>query len=161
MTNETMVLVDNQRALRAFEKGVRELAAMWPELEAFYAELDRAAYENYDATRKQERDKYKAAMSEWERTKSRSWRKSSGSPPSSIDYFKSMYAYPCSRMNGPRDRRDSVKTLRDVACAAVGPYYLSRQEAQMMVGYEDGSILEEVRKNMESEKARREKRAAT
>lgn len=175
MTDFVIVVdVNHKRAQKAYAKGLRELAELWPQVELYCAiegeklrkaaEEESAAELRKEAERRARRDAelkaYEAREAERE-----AWRSATpffrGECPPSLPYpFSDGHAYWVSkpiraRPEAPMEFFNSIKAelqrMSDIACAATGPYRMPEHKVYRMVEWENGEAIERIRLRMKTE----------
>lgn len=146
--------VDNKRASAAYQKGLSDLVLVWPQLMEHAEKVDslrRAKYKVQQEERRLRREKREAAIAAYDRAV-KEWEEKMvfrGPRPS--------YPWTASDYEGidwlPSYRRDSLESIRaelqhmaNLAGAAVSPYRMTEHQVRGMVAWEDGSTVEQLKK---------------
>ncbi|MFK3738967.1 hypothetical protein [Massilia sp. TN1-12] len=167
MTDRYVIVieVDNKRALAAYDKGLEDLNAIWPELMEFAQAKDRKRTEERkakEAARELEMQRYqnaideyclaKAEFQQWEST-SPLWRGARPKVPRYPDYprlhaYEGMFA--CYSDEGSYDQmRRSLQRKRDLAAAALAPFKMTENDVASMIDWETGHTVSLIKERME------------
>ena len=153
-----VVEVDNKRASAAYQKGLADLELIWPQLMEHAESVDaqrRAEYEKQQeqkcaklARDEREHEAYRKARREWEeKTIFRG-----PAPTYPIRNYDWGIDFPPSYL---RDAYESIRAelqhMADLAGAAISAYRMTETQVREMVGWENGSRLEQL-KNWRSRK---------
>lgn len=154
-----VIEVNNQRALAAYKRGLVDLDLLWPQLmehaqavddkrkERYNAAVEK--HENDEADRKARWERYERDLKEW--TGKTMFR---GSRPESPDFWGLSWAsrpYPPNYLRSTYEGiREDLKRIMDLAGAAVAPYRMTEYQVKEMIGWEDGSRIEQLKAQMAS-----------
>lgn len=154
-----VIEVDNKRALAAYKKGLADLDLLWPQLmehaqkvdgkrkERYTADIEE--YEKDEADRKARWERYDRDLKEW--TGKAMFRGPRPESPGIYGLSWSTRPYQPSYLRSTYEGiREDLKRMTDLAGAAVAPYRMTEYQVKEMVGWEDGSRIEQLKAQMAS-----------
>jgi hypothetical protein len=161
MTNYVIVIVDNKRALAAYQKGMDDLDLIWPQIEAYCKEVDEPVQKQFEAEMKalheinvahtKEVEEYRRLMKIYEQQSSRTFLPFDRKP------IKPTYPhYPVLRtpdlpflwMKRFKSIRAELKHMHGLAGAAITPYRMTETRVNEMIRWEDGSEIDEIKRTI-------------
>lgn len=168
-----IVEIDNKRALAAFQKGLDDLDALWPAIEASckshddaVEEVERKKQEFFDENlpRFRELQKQYIKANEDHLARWKKWDeggvfcgaepKAPRKPKELIELQAVLFPpYPVTypkMIEDFRQRREDLKVLRNLASAATAPYKVKEEVALAMIGWESGEKIDAIKQTIGS-----------
>lgn len=149
-----VIEADNKRAKAAYDKGLADLALVWPQLMTHAGKFDAAEqikYQKKIAEREAEEKAYWAASEKYQKELNE-WEKGSflrgAKPIRPLRLFQigllpsDFLIRPFSLRENYESIRDSLRRMADIAGAAIGPYRMTEYQVTEMIRWEIGSKIE-------------------
>lgn len=147
-----VIEADNKRAAAAYKKGLDDLELIWGQVEAACLPIDekrRKQKEEEDAEHQEKVRLYDEAMAKYDAWKSDKSLFKGAAPrlPWYPDRLSLFYFEP-SAIDQYQSIRAELKRLYTIAEAALGPFRMTEYKVMEMAGWEDGSRIEQIKKDL-------------